>query len=127
MRHLRFSLFDLFVITLGVAAGLAYHRLPGVGLSEALLLMCATWIVVGMVQQMRNACDVWRSVASEHRDLRTGAALALARPVAIMAMLAAAVGVEVAKEFELDLSESLALNAFTGSLFSLAIICAYSA
>src|SRR5207248_389640 len=55
-----------------------------------------------------------------------GAALAVARPFAVVAMLAAAVGLEIAKEFELDVSESIALDAFTGSLFSLAIICAYT-
>ena len=123
MRRLRFSVFDLFVITLGVAAGLAYHRVPGVSWSDALLLMCATWIAVGMVQQMRIAYVVWSSLPDADEELRNGAALAMARPIAVVAMLAAAVGLEIAKEFELDVSESIALDAFTDSLFSLAIIC----
>jgi len=127
MRRLRFSVFDLLVITFGVAAGLAYHRLPGVGWSDALLVTCATWIVVGMVQQMRSAYGAWRSIPSADRELRTGAALAIARPIAVVSLLAAAVGLEVAKEFELDVSESLALDAFIASLFSLATICAYTA
>ncbi|HEY2410802.1 MAG TPA: hypothetical protein VGI40_01085 [Pirellulaceae bacterium] len=127
MRRLRFSLFDLFVVTLGVAAGLAYHRVPDVGWSDALLVMCATWIVVGMVEQSRSAYVTWRVVPRADRELRNGAALAMARPLAVVAMLAAAVGLEIAKEFELDVSESIALDAFTASLFSLAIICAYTA
>jgi hypothetical protein len=127
MRRLRFSVFDLFVVTLGVAGGLAYHRVPGVGWFNALLLMCATWIVVGMLQQMRSACATWRAIPIADRELRNGAALAVARPIAVVALLAAAVGVEVAKELKLDVSESIALDSFTASLFSLAIICAYTA
>src|SRR5438874_5348723 len=98
MGRLRFSVFDLFVITLGASAGLAYHRLPGVGWSDALLVMCATWIVVGMVQQARSAYDIWWSVSGADRELRNGAALAVARPIAVVAMIAAAIGLEAVQK-----------------------------
>jgi hypothetical protein len=133
MRRLRFSVFDLFVVTLGVAGGLAYHRLPGVGWSDALLVMCAAWIVVGMVQQARSAAALWRSFPSADRELRNGAALALARPIAVIAMLTAAVGFEAVERigpgfpFRAAIDEFMASRGFTAALFSLAIICAYTA
>jgi hypothetical protein len=127
MRRLRFSVFDLFVVTFGIAAALAYHRVPGVPWTDALLVMCATWVVVGMVQQALAAYGVWRGVPIADQELRNGAMLALVRPIAVVGLLAMAVGLEIVKEFELDVSESIALDAFTASLFSLAIICAFTA
>src|SRR5262245_42709907 len=129
MRGIRFSLFDLFVITLGVAAGLAYHRLSGVRWTDALLIACAAWIIVGMVRHTRSAFRVWRSLPSADRETRTGAALALARPIAVVAMLAAAVGFEAArdnrKEFD-EFTRYWTQDAFIPSLISLAVICAYT-
>jgi hypothetical protein len=125
MHRWRFSLFDLFIITLGAAAGLAYHRLPNVPWTDALLIACATWIVVGMVQQMRSALGIWRSLNTADRELRHGAALALARPIAAIAMLAAAVGFEAARGPNPEDTAYWPLDNFTASLVSLAVICAY--
>ena len=90
MRRWRFTLFDLFVITLGVAVGLGYSRLPGTRWAEAMLVSCMLWIVVGMVQHARNGLAVWRACQNCEPERRHGAALSLARPVAVIAMVGAA-------------------------------------
>lgn len=127
MRVLRFSLFDLFVITLGVAAGLGYHRVSGVRWTDAFLVSCATWIVVGMAQQTQSAYLLWRSIPKADHQTRNGAALALARPIAVFAMFAAAIGFEVARKIDRNHTEFWPFVAFTHALFSLAVICAYTA
>src|SRR5437867_1137227 len=96
MRRIRFSLFDLFVITLGVAAGLGYHRFPGVRWADAVLVSCTAWVIVGMVQQMRTAWLAWRDLPGDDRQLRSGAMLAVLRPLVVVAMIAAAIGFEAA-------------------------------
>src|SRR6478736_5009088 len=126
MRGLRFSLFDLFAITLGIAAGLAYHRLSGVRWTDAFLVSCATWILVGMAQQTQSAYAVWRSPRNADRHARNGGALALARPIAVFAMFTAAIGFEIAKKVDRSPVESWSFDAFTPALFSLAVICAYT-
>ncbi len=126
MRIVRFSVFDLFVITLGVAVGLAYHRLSGVRWTDAFLVCCATWIAVGMVQQTWSAFVVWRSLAAADSFICNGAVLAMIRPVAVLAMFAAAIGFEIAKTTDRRPVEYWAFDGFTPSLFSLAAICAYT-
>jgi len=126
MRRLRFSLFDLFVITLGVAAALAYHRVSGVRWTDAFLALCSVWIVVGMAQQARSAYLIWRGISIGDKELRNGAVLALARPLAAIAMFAAAIGFEVARKIDPIPHEYWLFDGFTPSLFSLAIVCAYT-
>src|SRR5581483_12236185 len=100
IRVLRFSLFDLFVITLGVAAGLGYHRVSGVRWTDALLVSCATWIVVGMAQQAQRAYVVRRSLPKADYFNRNGSGFYVARSIAVFLMFAAAIGFEVARKID---------------------------
>src|SRR5262249_36670858 len=103
------------------------HRVSGVRWTDAFLVSCATWIVVGMTQQTQSAYLVWHSIPKAEHQTRNGAALALARPIAVFAMFAAAISFEVARKIDRDHTEFWPFVAFTPALFSLAVICAYTA
>jgi hypothetical protein len=127
-RRLRFSIRGIFILTLGVAVGLAWRRVPGASVPDALLSALATWFAIGMVQYAARKGLCARDTHVE-TQVRHGAdavaAIAIAAVIPLCLILSAISRSAIVSDESRDFLVSHAAKEFGDASILLAICCGY--
>src|SRR5262245_41838409 len=126
--RLRFSIRGIFILTLGVAVGLAWRRVPGASVPDALLGALATWISIGMIQHAVRKRDHARDNYIEIQGVHGAdaiAAMAIAAVIPLCMILSTISRSAIFDDDSRDFLISHSAKEFGDASILLAICCGY--
>lgn len=125
----RFSIAGLFVLILGIAAGLAYRRSEFYPDWPEVLLFCfLIWFTIGMLQRISQGIRRYRAATAARREVRFGQAIEFLCPLFALAFVTTGIVLELTRHWDWrgDRTIGWGSEEISKVFLALAVICGHA-